>query len=142
MQPFTSEPTPVVPEATSQDNAWALPRPQATTRQMALAAVLAAACLSLASFAVGVSVGKTRGSGNSGGSGGSGRNGGFGAGAFAPVGSPAATGAGSATTATTTTTVDPNLGGLLPGLDASPDTTGAAAAVVPTTTSSLSSSSS
>lgn len=119
MQPSTSEPTPVVPDVTTEDNSWALPRPKATTRQKVLAAALAAACLSLMSFAVGVNVGKTKAPATGGGFG---RGGG--AGGLPTPGRSDATPA----VSTTTTTVDPNLGGLLPGLDVPPE----AVAVNPT----------
>lgn len=121
MQPSASEPTPVVPDVTTEDNSWALPRPKATTRQKVLAAALAAACLSLTSFVVGVNVGKTKAPATPGGFG---RSGGVGAGALPTPGRSATTPA----VSTTTTTVDPNLGGLLPGLDVPPE----AAAVAPT----------
>ncbi len=132
MEPSVSEPTPVVPDVTNEDNAWARPRPRATTRQKVLAAALAAACLSLTSFTVGVSVGKTRAPNNAGGFG---RNGGFGA--FGAGGLPTAGGAATAPAAsvsTTTTTVDPNLGGLLPGLDVPAETVPLAPTTVPSTT--------
>ena len=132
MESAMSEPTIFVPDATSEDNAWALPRPKATTRQKAMAAVLAAACLSLTSFAVGVSVGKTRAPDTAGGFARNGGFGGFGTGGLTPAG--AAPGTASSSAATTTTTVDPNLGGLLPGLDVAPDTAALTPTVVPFTT--------
>jgi hypothetical protein len=130
MPPSAAEPTPVVPDATNEDNAWALPRSKATTRQKVLAAALAAACLSLVSFTVGVSVGKGRAPDAAGGFG---RNGGVGA--FGTGGLPTAGGGATApAVSTTTTTVDPNLGGLLPGLDVPPDTAAVVATGRPTTT--------
>lgn len=132
MESSASEPTPVVPVVTNEDNSWALPRPRATTHQKVLAAALAAACLSLTSFTVGVSVGKKRASGTAGGFG---RNGGFGA--FGAGGLPTAGGVATAPAASvspTTTTVDPNLGGLLPGLDVPPDTAAVAPTRQPSTT--------
>ena len=132
MDPSASDPTTAVPDATDEDNAWARPRPRATTRQKVLAAALAAACLSLTSFTVGVSVGKTRAPNNAGGFGRTGGLGVLGAGGLPAAAGSAATPSGSAPT--TTTTVDPNLGGLLPGLDVPADTVLVAPSTVPKTT--------
>ncbi len=130
MQPSASEPTPVVPDVTTEDNSWALPRPKATTRQKFLAAALAAACLSLVSFTIGVSVGKGRAPDSAGGFGRTGGVGAFGAGGLPTAGG----GTTAPAVSTTTTTVDPNLGGLLPGLDVPPDTAAVAPTGRPTTT--------
>ncbi len=132
MEPTISDPIPVVANATGEDNSWALPRPKANRRQKVLAAFLAAACVSLTSFTVGVSVGKKRGP-DAVGSGGLGRN--AGTGGFGGGGGAATPGGGAATASTVspTTTVDPNLGGLLPGLEAPLDTAAVVASIPPTT---------
>ncbi len=134
MEPSASESTPFVPDVTTEDNAWARPRPRATTRQKVLAVALAAACLSLTSFTVGVSVGKTRAPNNAGGLGRTGGFGAFGAGGLPTAGGAATAPATTASASTTTTTVDPNLGGLLPGLDVPADTVPVAPTTVATTT--------
>lgn len=139
MESAAPQSIPVVPDATSEDNAWALPRPTASRRQKVVAAMLAVSCVSLTSFAVGVSVGKTRAPDTAGGAGRNGGFGGFGTGAFGTGGpgaaaAPGALPASAGSTATTTTTVDPSLGGLLPGLDVAPDTTAITPTIVPTTT--------
>ncbi len=111
-------PAAMLPEVTDEDNAWAQPRPRATTRQKVTVALLAAACLSLTSFAVGVRVGKTRapeapGTGRFGGLGG------FGGGLAPGAATPTASNDTPTTVSSippTSTTADPNLGGLLPGL--------------------------
>lgn len=129
MESALPEPRPVVADM-AEDDAWALPRPKASTRQKVLAAVLGAACLSLTSFAVGVGVGKNRVPAAGVGFG----RGGFGNPGAGGLQNAGVTAAPSGVVSTTTTTADPNLGGLLPGLEIAPETSANTPTVIPTST--------
>ncbi len=109
----------------AEDDSWAVPRPKAKRRSLVALGLLGASVVGLVSFAVGVNVGKSRTPVNANGVTGRGGFGGtFGGGAISGGSgvSPTTPGATPAlsTSASTTTTVDPGLGGLLPGIAPAP----------------------